>query len=56
MDGPSSDEEKCETKRPRSTSMTPKSGNAKNPDEHDHLMGISSVDLSDEKMDLGTGN
>ena len=41
MDGPSGDEEESEAKRPRSTSTTPKSGRAFDPDEYDRLMGVS---------------
>ena len=55
MDGPTGNEEKSEAKRPRSTSTTPKSGRAKDPDEHDRLMGISWVDLSDEEDGFGDG-
>ena len=54
--GPSGDEEESEAKRPRSTSTTPKSRRAKDPDEHDRLMGISAVDLSDEENGFGKGN
>ena len=46
---PSGDEEESEAKRPRSASTTPKSARAREPDEYDRLMGISSIDLSDER-------
>ena len=55
MDSPSGDEKESEAKRPRSTWTTPKSGRAKNPDEYDHLMGISSVDLFDKEDGFGDG-
>ena len=47
-DGPSGNEEESEAKRPRSTSTTPKSGRGIDPDDYDRLMGISSVNPSEE--------
>ena len=45
-----------EAKRPRSTSMTPKSGRGMGPNERDRLMGINSVDFSpDEEEGFGDG-
>ena len=53
-DGPSGSEEESEAKRPQSASTTPKSGRGVNPDEYDRLMGISSVNPSEEDR-LGDG-
>ena len=54
MDGPSGDEEESEAKRLCSTSTTPESGRAKDPDEYGRLIGnSSSVDLSDEEDGFG---
>ena len=55
LDGPSGDEEESEAKGPCSTSTTPKSGKGMDPDECDHLMGITSVDFSSEEDGFGDG-
>ena len=51
----SGDEVENKAKRPRSKSITPKSGRGMGPDECDRLLGINSVDFPSEDEGFGDG-